>query len=46
MSRLLEEYKNNISPGLKTKLGLANTHQVPKILKILLNTRIGEGTDD
>ena len=46
MSRLLEEYKNNISPGLKTKLGLANTHQVPKILKIILNMGIGEGKED
>ena len=46
MSRLLEEYKNNISPGLKTKLGLANTHQVQKILKIILNMGIGEGKED
>ena len=46
MSRLLEEYRNNISPGLKTKLGLANTHQVPKILKIILNMGIGEGKED
>ena len=46
MSRLLEEYKNNINPDLKTKLGLANAHQVPKLLKIILNMGIGEGKED
>ena len=46
MSRLLEEYKNNINPDLKTKLGLANEHQVPKLLKIILNMGIGEGKED
>ncbi len=46
MSRLLEEYKKNISPDLKTKLGYSNVHQVPKLLKIILNMGIGEAKDD
>ena len=36
MSRLLEEYKNNIVSNLKTKLELTNIYEVPKIQKIIL----------
>ena len=46
MSRLLENYKNNIVPDLKTKLGLDNIHEVPKLKKIILNMGIGEGKED
>tara|TARA_Y100000590_G_C15334350_1_gene868967 strand:- start:148 stop:696 length:549 start_codon:yes stop_codon:yes gene_type:complete len=46
MSRLLEEYKNQISLNLMSKLNLKNKHQVPKIKKIILNMGIGEGKDD
>ena len=41
MSRLLEEYKNQIQQELKSKLGLKNIFEVPKIKKIILN--IGRG---
>ena len=37
MSRLLEEYKNQIRQELKTKLALKNIFEVPKIIKITLN---------
>jgi large subunit ribosomal protein L5 len=46
MSRLLEEYKNNIVSNLKTKLELTNIYEVPKIQKIILNMGIGDGKDD
>ena len=46
MSRLLEEYNNQIVQELKTKLGLKNIFEVPKIKKIILNIGVGEGKDD
>ena len=46
MSRLLEEYKNQIKHDLKSKLGLKNIFEVPKIKKIILNIGVGEGKDD
>ena len=46
MSRLLEEYKNQIRQELKSKLDLKNVFEVPKIKKIILNIGVGEGKDD
>ena len=46
MSRLLEEYKNNIKSDLMAKLNLKNVHEVPKIEKITLNMGIGEAKDE
>ena len=46
MSRLLEEYKNQIRQELKSKLDLKNVFEVPKIKKITLNIGVGEGKDD
>ena len=46
MSRLLEEYKNQIRQELQSKLGLKNIFEVPKIKKIILNIGVGEGKDD
>ena len=46
MSRLLEEYNNQIKENLKTKLGLKNIFEVPKIKKIVLNMGVGEGKED
>ena len=46
MSRLLEEYKNQIKQELKSKLGLKNIFEVPKLKKIVLNIGVGEGKDD
>ncbi len=37
MTRLLDQYNNQIKSELKTKLGLKNTFEVPKIQKIILN---------
>ena len=46
MSRLLEEYNNQIKQDLKSKLGLDNIFEVPKLQKIILNMGVGEGKDD
>ena len=46
MSRLVEEFKNNIKPKLMKKFQYKNIHQIPKILKIILNMGIGEAKDD
>ncbi len=46
MSRLLEEYKSNIKEQLKSKLGLKNIYEVPKLKKIILNMGVGDGKDD
>ena len=46
MSRLLDQYKNDIKQNLMNKLNLKNIHEVPKIEKIILNMGIGEAKDD
>ncbi|MDC3206658.1 50S ribosomal protein L5 [Pelagibacteraceae bacterium] len=46
MSRLLEQYKNQIKQDLKLKLGFSNLFEVPKLEKIVINMGIGEGKDD
>ena len=46
MSRLLDEFNNQIKNELKSKLGLKNIFEVPKLKKIILNMGVGEGKDD
>ena len=46
MSRLLTEYNIKIKQELKSKLGLKNIFEVPKIEKIILNMGVGDGKDD
>ena len=46
MSRLLNQYKDQIQKDLMTKLNLKNIHEVPKIQKIILNMGLGEAKDD
>ena len=46
MSRLLDQYKDNIQNRLMSELNLKNIHEVPKIKKIILNMGIGEAKDD
>ena len=46
MSRLLNQYKDQIQKDLMTKLNLNNIHEVPKIQKIVLNMGLGEAKDD
>lgn len=37
MSRLSEQYKNEIAPALVSKFGYKNVHQTPKLEKIVVN---------
>jgi large subunit ribosomal protein L5 len=46
VSRLNEQYKNEIIPKLKDELGVANTMSVPKIEKITINMGLGSALGD
>ena len=45
-ARLRSEYNEKFAAELKTELGLANAHQVPKLEKITLNIGLGKSKDD
>jgi large subunit ribosomal protein L5 len=45
-ARLKQIYREKLVPELKTKLGLKNTMQVPRILKITVNMGVGEAVAD
>jgi large subunit ribosomal protein L5 len=45
-ARLKTIYHDKLVPELKTKLGLKNTMQVPRILKITVNMGVGEAVAD
>jgi large subunit ribosomal protein L5 len=45
-ARLKQTYNEKIVPELKAKLGLKNTMQVPRILKITVNMGVGEAVAD
>jgi large subunit ribosomal protein L5 len=46
MSRLYEKYKNTIKEELKKELSLKNIMMVPKIEKIVINSGVGEATQN
>ena len=46
MSRLHEQYKNEIIPKLKEELGVGNVMSVPKIEKITINMGLGSALGD
>jgi len=46
MARLKQMYREKIVPELKQSLGLSNTMQVPRILKITVNMGVGEAVAD
>ncbi len=45
-ARLKQIYRDKLVPQLKEKLGLKNTMQVPRILKITVNMGVGEAVAD
>jgi large subunit ribosomal protein L5 len=45
-ARLKQIYNEKLVPELKAKLGLDNTMQVPRILKITINMGVGEAVAD
>lgn len=46
MSRLKQQYLEEIRPKLMTDLGMANPMQVPRLEKITINMGLGEATTD
>jgi len=46
VSRLQEQYKNEIIPKLKEELGMGNVMSVPKIEKITINMGLGSALGD
>ena len=46
MTRLAEEFKNNIKQKMMDKFQYDNVHQIPKISKIVLNMGIGDAKED
>jgi large subunit ribosomal protein L5 len=46
MARLKQIYRDKIVPELKQSLGLKNTMEVPRILKITVNMGVGEAVAD
>ncbi|EAR25687.1 50S ribosomal protein L5 [marine actinobacterium PHSC20C1] len=44
--RLKQKYRTEIAEQLKKDLGLTNAHQVPGIVKVVVNTGVGEAARD
>mgnify|MGYP000325745710 CR=1 FL=1 len=44
--RLKQKYRDVISPQLKKDFGFTNVHQVPGLVKIVVNTGVGEAARD
>lgn len=44
--RLLQLYRSEVAPALKTQFGYANPMQIPHLEKIVLNMGVGEGSRD
>src|SRR3954468_18676568 len=44
--RLKQKYKNEIKAALTEQFGYANVHQVPGLVKIVVNTGVGEAARD
>ena len=43
---LKERYQNEIAPALFGELGLENTNQIPRVVKIVVNVGVGEALDN
>ncbi|NOZ01674.1 MAG: 50S ribosomal protein L5 [Deltaproteobacteria bacterium] len=46
MSRLNDKYKSEVTPALMKKFGYKNVHQVPNLVKVVLNMGLGEATQN
>lgn len=44
--RLKQKYRNEISAKLKSDFGFSNVHEVPGLVKIVVNTGVGEAARD
>jgi len=46
MARLYDIYKTTVRPQLQKEFGYTNPHQIPGLVKIVLNMGVGEATAD
>ena len=46
MSRLREQYENEIKAGMKQKFGYKNDMEIPKLVKIVVNMGCGDAKDN
>lgn len=46
MSRLLEYYRSEVVPKLMREMGYKNVYEVPRIIKIVINSALGEAISD
>ena len=46
MSRLREQYENEIRPAMMKKFGYKNEMQIPKLVKIVVNMGVGDAKDN
>lgn len=46
MKTLKQYYEEDVTPQLMKDLGLANKHQVPRIVKVVVNIGLGEATQN
>jgi large subunit ribosomal protein L5 len=46
MARLYDHYKSVVREKLKQEFGYANSHQIPRLEKIVINMGVGEATAD
>ena len=46
LPRLKERYRSEIAPALTEEFGFTNPHQVPGLVKIVVNTGVGEAARD
>jgi large subunit ribosomal protein L5 len=44
--RLLDRYRKDVIPKLKQEFGYTNLHQVPNLVKIVVNMGVGEATQN
>ena len=44
--RLLERYRNEITPKLRSEFAYGNVHQVPRVEKVVVNVGVGEATQN
>jgi large subunit ribosomal protein L5 len=44
--RLLERYRSEVVPKLRTEFGYSNVHQVPGLEKVVVNVGLGEATQN
>src|SRR5215475_4335774 len=44
--RLLERYRKDVVPRLSKEFSYANVHQVPRLVKIVVNVGLGEATQN